>query len=452
MRQLADNDRSFEPGLGHQAVTMVKRTVDNYHHSVTPREQRIYDHLLDCVAHESPEELLERFYALFIQGTGYPDRAVVAALDDVLASPEMDEHFRYVLNRSCHILINRWQTNLQHQPFIPDLVHLFEKDPERRMRELSRGRSVRRLRQVVGEFRDTEQYLALLRLARVLESAHSAAAAEATKPLGNLINRYPYLYGHCLVTEDSDLEHQRHVRHMQTIAQKKFEVDLSQYVTYRVRVTRLRKQGKLKTVQQLRSIPNPTLLSDSDLVVSLRQFATHRDGSPSYRDGADRFMAQMRAGQPSFGGFKQNLYDYIVADVASSYGQRQFNTLLADHLSHAYASSDDASLNDFLLVRTCSSLLTFLVVDPKVDREHFMFLDLISNLGVPNTVGLLMKVLLLCRKVRPYLERRFSLLFNHYESASRDSVDWLVTVLENLNIALSLNFGTVDLSYAMAKH
>lgn len=431
---------------------MVKRTVASPHHSANPGEQCIYDHLLDCVGHESPEALLERFYALFIQGTGYPDRAVVAALDSVLASPGMEEHFRYVLNRSCHILINRWQTNAQCQPFIPDLVHLFERTPEKRLRELSRGRSVRRLHQVVDEFRATDQYLALLRLARVLESPCSGATTEATKPLGNLINRYPYLYGHCLVTEDSDLEHQRHVRHMQASAQKKFEVDLSQYVTYRVRVTRLRQQGKLRMVQQLRSISNPTLLSDPELVVSLRQFATHRDGGTSYREVADRFMAQTRAGQANFGGFKQNLYDYIVADVASSYGQRQFNTLLADHLTHAYASSDDASLNDFLLVRTCSSLLSFLVVDPTVDREHFMFLDLISNLGVPNTVGLLMKVLLLCRKVRPYLERRFSLLFNHYESASRDSVDWLVTVLENLNIALSLNFGAVDLSYAMTKH
>jgi hypothetical protein len=54
---------------------------------------------------------------------------------------------------------------------------------------------------------------------------------------------------------------------------------------------------------------------------------------------------------------------------------------------------------------------------------------------------------LLCRKVKPYLEKRFSILFNHYESYSRDGVEWLIQALENLNVALSTNFGMVDLSY-----
>ncbi|NEP19691.1 MAG: hypothetical protein F6J97_22845, partial [Leptolyngbya sp. SIO4C1] len=48
---------------------------------------------------------------------------------------------------------------------------------------------------------------------------------------------------------------------------------------------------------------------------------------------------------------------------------------------------------------------------------------------------------------RPYLERRFSVLFGHYEASSQEAVSWLIKVLENLNVALSLNFGSLDLSY-----
>jgi hypothetical protein len=88
-----------------------------------------------------------------------------------------------------------------------------------------------------------------------------------------------------------------------------------------------------------------------------------------------------------------------------------------------------------------------LVLESSSHPEHFVFVDLINNLGPLFTTGLLMKVVLLCRKVKPYLEKRFSILFSHYESASQNSVEWLVKMFENLNIALSMTFGKTDLSH-----
>ena len=61
-------------------------------------------------------------------------------------------------------------------------------------------------------------------------------------------------------------------------------------------------------------------------------------------------------------------------------------------------------------------------------------------------MGVLLRIVLLCRKVRPYLERRFSILFNHYEYSEQRAVQWLVNALEMLNIALVTNFGKLDLS------
>jgi hypothetical protein len=102
-------------------------------------------------------------------------------------------------------------------------------------------------------------------------------------------------------------------------------------------------------------------------------------------------------------------------------------------------------------VRTCSNLFNFLVVDPSAGRQHYVFLDLINNLGPVHTTGLLLRILLICQKVRPFVERRFSLLFNHNETASSETVEWLVHMFENINIALSLNFGSVDLSHPSAR-
>ena len=52
----------------------------------------------------------------------------------------------------------------------------------------------------------------------------------------------------------------------------------------------------------------------------------------------------------------------------------------------------------------------------------------------------------MCRKVKPYLDKRFAILFNHYESFSRDGVPWLVKALEHLQLAFSVHFGQVDLT------
>jgi hypothetical protein len=427
----------------------VKTAASYNNRHTTLDEQRLYDHLLACVAVESPEELLDRFQTLFIDGFGYSDREIVACLDAVLSNPDIEDYFRFILNRCCHILINRWQTNKKLQPAIPYLVDLLEKPPVSKVGEYSRGRSIRRLRQVTHSFLETEQYLALRRLARVIEARNTAQfkPVDETVPLGSLINRYPYLYEHCLVTEDSDIQHQHLVRNMQAEAQHQFECDLSYYVAYRVRRSRLYRQGEEKAVEQLRAISNPTLLNDKELVTSLKHFSRRRDQGHSYQDAARQFTLHHDQ-KATFRQFKENLFDYLVADIEPNYGRRQFNKMLQQQLFSAFAERDNKPVDDFLMVRTCSNLFNFMVVDPSAGRQHFIFVDLINNLGAVFTTGLLLRVLLICNKVRPFLERRFALLFNHYETSSSDTVNWLVQVLENVNIALSLNFGTVDLSFA----
>jgi hypothetical protein len=68
-------------------------------------------------------------------------------------------------------------------------------------------------------------------------------------------------------------------------------------------------------------------------------------------------------------------------------------------------------------------------------------MDLITNIGPSATIRLLLKIVLVCKKVKPYLEKRFAILFNHYESYSQSGVQWLVKCMENLNIAWSSYFG-----------
>jgi hypothetical protein len=98
-------------------------------------------------------------------------------------------------------------------------------------------------------------------------------------------------------------------------------------------------------------------------------------------------------------------------------------------------------------VRTCNQVLNFMVIESKQRPNHSVFMDLLNNVGSTLTVGLLLKVVLLCNKVKPYLERRLSILFQHYESQARGSVDWLVRCLEKLNLAWTAHFSAQNLSY-----
>lgn len=415
--------------------------------SISPQEQALYDHLLAHAEHESPHSLTQRFQSLFIDGAGYPDRNIVATLDDILSSQEVEQYFHYVLNRCCHILINRWQGRPHLQPAIPALIRLLEEGTDKRVNEFSRSRQVRKLREIVSGFTETEQYLTLKRLALLIENSDKATS-DANQPLGTLIQRYPYLYEQYVVNEDSPEEHQHNIRRIRAEAQHKFEVNLSHYVTYRVRRARLQKQVTApERLQRLRSVDNPTLLSDQELVASLNQFSGKVENGRTYSDSARLFLQQNQT--VSFREFKRELYYYLTSAVTPSCGGHKFNRLLEQQLAQTLPQNDDQPLNDFLMVRTCSQLLGFLVVDSPRSLHHFVFIDLINNLGPLATTGLLLKVVLLCQKVKPYLERRFSILFGHYETATQNSVSWLVKVLENLNVALSLTFGSIDLSILM---
>jgi hypothetical protein len=125
--------------------------------------------------------------------------------------------------------------------------------------------------------------------------------------------------------------------------------------------------------------------------------------------------------------------------------------MLAHQLENTSSQNDDQQVNEFLVIRTCSQLLNFLVLESTAHPQHFVFIDLINNLGPLLTTGLLLKVVLLCRKVKPYLEKRFSILFGHYETVTQNNVEWLVKMFENLNVALSMTFGTTDISPLIAK-
>ncbi len=423
---------------------------DSYNRPSYEAEQLLYNHWLELVQVEQPAEIINRFRTLFIHCDQYPDRTIVAALEKIATSKEAEPELKYILNRCCHIAINRWQTHPHKQAAIPELIALFEEVPKV-IFGYNQSRAIGHITRIVNQFTESEQYLALKRLSKVItHNSEDTSSKTPTKlALGTLIPRYPYLYSHCLLSDDSNYEQQKVIKTIQARKQHQFEINLSQYVAHQVRkVQTARRQTSLSFGRTIQNIKNPTLLSDPELFFALKQFVGKVEAGNTYRQIAGSFLANTSQTTQCYGSFKDDLYEYLISSVTDHrYSKGQFKDKLYKQLQSTFPHSDSQQFNEFLMMRTCSQLLNFLVVESQKRPNHFVFIDLISNLGPTETTGLLLKIVLICDKVKPYLEKRLAILFGHYECSAPAAVMWLVKALENLNLALSTNFGKVDVSF-----
>jgi hypothetical protein len=407
--------------------------------------ERLYAHWLELKHKKTPCELLENFYCLFIDGTEYFNPEILAVLHRIVLSNWAKQEFSNIFNRCCYILINHWWLQAEFQEVSSELVELLMMSASVPATSIA----TRQLRELVKQFTRTEQFAGLQRRVQATGDRSRSAQDEKSERIGHLIHRYPSLYPYCLLDWDSSDTGQQAVNYLQAQKEKEFEADLLRYT--RDWILRSHNPHRASPVP----VHNPTLLSASQLEAAIYQFAGKVEGNRSYRDSARQFLLEV--GQVrSYQEIKQQMYEYLTAAIDHScnpkYGKHHFNHWLNDHLKETLSRSDQVKPNGFLLVQTCGQLLEGLVASPH-RPNHVRFIDLINNLGATFTIGLLLKIVLLCSTVRSNLEamksqlsRRFALMFKHYESHARSGNEWLVECLDNLTIASTIHFGQEDYS------
>ena len=405
-------------------------------------EQIVYEHFLYVVRTETPVRVLERFRSLFIEGVNYSDNRIWTTIETLAFERTAEQNFPLMINRCCYILVNHWQMQPSGQVPVASLVAMLAHLNDVRM---TYSRVVRRLRQLLQLYLEGDDYPKLKRLNEVLNGNTSTKDTVGERQLGTLINRYPYLYEHSLVSEERTFENVETIKRVQRGLRKQQETNLSQYLTYQVRRSRLKAQLGQDAANNLPSVVNPTLLSTKELGMAFGQFAGKAEGNATYQDLSRGFVSHLQM-QPIIKTFKGDLYDYIVSGVDSSYGRRSFNDLLYKTIDAILPDRDNQRLDELGLLRTCTHVLNHLVVESSSNPRHFIFMDIISNLGAVFTTGLLLKIVLICQKVKPLLDSRLSILFNHYESSQCKGVPWLVRSLENWNVAGAIHFGKIDAS------
>lgn len=427
--------------------------------SVEEAEKIIYETVRFWLDKDSSDRIIEQFRYLFIKGHGYESSRTRSAIEAIVNVGNAREEFNFIFSRCCQLIITEWQPNPILRAKIPLLINqiALAKAPS-----VTQSRNTRKLRELVADFTESEQYLRLQRISDLIVStqspyvrsprreSHSAATTHIDRSVNSLLCRYPYLYEACLLGEDSSYEYKETVSKLKKGVQNRYELDLSRYITYRVRLVEIVRKYKAERQTKIpkkiiQPVSNPTIFSDRQLDLCLRECAGKIDSQNTIRSLAFNF----RDGLPfihSHSEFKIVLLEYLMTGLDCEYSKATLETKLARHLDSILPDLHANKVDDFTLLRTCSLLLKFLVVDSIHRLNHYLFVDMISQLGVTKVASLLLKIILICEKAKPYLEQRLSILFTYYGSFTQDGVQWLVEVLETMQVAISIHFGKVDLS------
>ncbi|NEQ42672.1 MAG: hypothetical protein F6K00_03550 [Leptolyngbya sp. SIOISBB] len=396
-------------------------------------ENRLYDFLRYCRQQQDADQVLQHFHQLFIQADYFPDETIWDTLVELAHRPHAEREFKYTLNRCSYTLANPWSTDPRSHWAVPALVQLFEQIPTAPA-STAETQTIRKLSRL---FAQTDQYAALRRFANLIDDqSEDAVLPLDDQPVGKQLKRYPFLYDSSLLTKDSDQHQKSQVGKLRQEAEAKLGVQLARYCDQQ-------KRGGSKTVQ------NPTQLSSEELSQALDYYTGKVEGNRSHRDLAQMFQTYSKTVR-SFRDFKEEFLEYLLSPLADAdprYVNNHFGRALRQYLRDTLNDFDGQRLTEFIVITTCQKLLNFLVVQGRQQPVFRRFWQLLNDAGHTLTVGLLLRVVLFCSAVKPWLENRMTVLFNYHEKHMCKEVPWLVGTLEHMNIALLTNFGKFGYSF-----
>ncbi|MDA0672602.1 MAG: hypothetical protein O3C67_02700, partial [Cyanobacteria bacterium] len=243
--------------------------------------------------------------------------------------------------------------------------------------------------------------------------------------VGHQLRRYPFLYdSDLLVDKDSSQLHRDHALELRRQGETYLGVALARWA------------------QQQAKRPNPTGLRSDELQAALDYYTGKVSGNRSHRDMAHLFASYSRTVR-SFREFKEEFLEYLLAPLISAdfrYDHHSFTRNLRTFVGQALREFDDEMPRTYTIHRLCQMLLNFLVAEGRTKPVFRRFRLLLDEVGHILTLGLLLRIVLFCPAVKPWLENRLAVLFRYHEQVYCEDVVWLIDSLEHTNVALITNF------------
>ncbi len=399
------------PGYGTSSLRRQNRSRTG---STEQSQESIYEYFLEIVKACSAEIVLGEFARLFIQSAG-SDRSDVSQSLHELTFANNEENFRNTLKRTCYILVNNWDTSRNYQA-IHDLIKLFS-DPA--LQRYTTSTALRRIRNWVANFVRSQDFKELeLFASRHLPDRHA-----------HWKQRYnSFLLATQYVNPQNSQEQRRAARILSRKLREQFKFKLAMYVAHSQR-------NPLDAKQEL----NPTALGDEALLL-VKTLAIRR-GSYSYANLARLFISQTK--HLSYGDFKVSLNNYLVFSLDNTGIAVTLKRSLTRRFETLYEDMHYEPLNQTLLLKTCKRTIELLTTENHHDPS-MVFVSLVSGGNPLVWATILLKTILICPQVRPYLEACVARLIQHYEHVPADDCQWVIHFLEVLNIALAIHADNVE--------
>lgn len=423
---------------------------------------RAFYNRLGEVRHQPAPQTLEQFNGLL---TGSGDRAdpkLAELWPRIVQNPLFLDNCTHFFNRCCYILINHWAVQPNVRGASAQLVQqLGQVAQAEDWAQLSWSPALERFFRS-SQFDILEQLIKADQPQSGLDQASGQASGQASEqarnqPLSQLIHRYPCLYPAYFTRYNSAEEGRRSVLALKEKQETAFDLKLLRAARH------LGQSGAAGFGADAGSL-NPTLLPDQTFASAIYEFSGAPLASHSYRTSARQARACIER-SPSNRAMKGAIQSYLV-DGLQAYGQvkgdsfnsttHRFGSWIDHQLGGLHVELENQPPTDRSLVQTCGGLLNSVLAhpsDPNGLRNHAQFLNLVTNLGATFTIGLILKLLMICRvpkanllAIRTAVADRFVRLFIHYESNPAvekvSNVAWLVDCLDNYMVASTINFGS----------
>ncbi|MEA5512080.1 hypothetical protein VB715_20100 [Crocosphaera sp. UHCC 0190] len=369
------------------------------------------------------------------------------------------ENVSYFLNRICCYFINnlgldrRFRDDLYES--LSRLINILENAAEKPIIAPSLEPFFVRKSQLIGE---PETPTAFERL-KITVDKYKRLEDDDVEPnwkrkqrLGKRLIRYPHLYGCYLgASENTSFGQTTQVRQDQYISN--YTVNLHRYLRQETTKDNNRDlEGLLSSRTVGQDWENPTQLAKESLYKSIyyykkteEKFKERSLFVTSYYDKASLLECKMIIHKAIITLFPPQYQKAFVT-------QKLLANLQGEEFSYNSAKADLALIK--IAIDYCFKLL---IIDD--DKNHFFFIDMVSNIGTKKTLNILLQ-LIHCYPIDPNshdkrdkkqrmllaLEKRLAILFKNYEDFDESEMQWLIHFLEHFHIATALQFDGLDLS------
>lgn len=402
----------------------------------TDPENAIYDHLKTIAQRESAVEVVHRYQQLFTKGV-YPESPrIQKALHNVLQSEEIDRNYPFFFNRSCYIAVNNWYYHTANRQMISPLIDVFSA----KSFQSSSLQTTHKLHRLIQQFQTTDQYRELKSLADFIQSSYQGAKADgyaADVKLDEMRPRYPFVCEQTLMPQALQAGHAKLIHDIRMQAQQQQQSKLENFKLH-FKLSQQRQNAQMRQQERQKAAEhNFTFLPEAWLGDAIEQF----DTTGSCHDAYKRFQGQSRW-ITTLRDFKRELYDYLMEAIPPHQSPKSFPTKLRDRISAIAERFDDAPLDRKLIAQVCKGLLDFLIVrnGPGIEKDYRMLIDLDGNVPTVMLVGLLLRILLVCRSAFTWLEQKLAVLFDIFMMNTKQQTEWLIRILEYVNVAICLNY------------